>query len=422
MDEDLGFAKWLVEQGLLTKQSARRARDAQLGRLGRLDTEIVDLGLLTERATLDALGKYHKTRTVSGAELEHASPAALRMVTSRIANRLGVVPFKLEGKTLSVATRNPGDLLVEDEIAQLTGCMVASFATLEIRFVEALNRYYQAPITARYAGLVRRLSGTGERPRAADVELGRARPTSPPTSARAPDRARPNAEGSRSSPPPYQDALELSADELELFPSFRGEKLEAATAEPGLADEVPLTRPGTKAPSVPRETMEIGPEALLEAAGHALQNVEMRDDIADAVLGFCAPLFRRRMMLVLRQGTILGWRGEGYGVDEAVVRAISVPGDEPSVFSGLLQGVEFWLGPLPSMPRNTDLVMALGGEGPKDCYILPIRVRDKVVCFLYGDNQDAGVGGLPLGELRRLAVKAGLAFQIYLIKGKIRSS
>ncbi len=81
------------------------------------------------------------------------------MLTPRIASRLGVVPFKIEGKTLSVATLSPGDLLVEDEIAQQTGCMVASFVTLEIRFVEALNRHYQAPITARYAGLIRRLAG-----------------------------------------------------------------------------------------------------------------------------------------------------------------------------------------------------------------------------------------------------------------------
>ena len=43
-----------------------------------------------------------------------------------------------------------------------------------------------------------------------------------------------------------------------------------------------------------------------------------------------------------------------------------------------------------------------------------------MVCFLYGDNMGEGVGGLPLAELKRLAAKAGLAFQVYLLKGKIR--
>jgi len=433
--DEQSFAKWLLDKDLLSRDDLRRAREAQRGRMGNLDTEIIDLQLMSERETLEALGRFHKTRTVSGAELEFASASAVRMLTSRIAGRLGVIPFKLEGRTLSVATLNPGDLLVEDEIAQLTGCMVASFVALEIRFVEALNRHYQAPITARYAGLIRRLSGkkapskTAEIRRIIDEKELRPAPTvgDVERTIKAP---RPVAK------PAADEAVELSADERDLFPSLSvdGEGQLDEHAPP--AAESPVERPpsaetvsvGTSAPGdhgsapmVPAEAAEIGPEALLQAASHALQNVEMRDDIADALLGFCAPIFRRRMMLVQRKGTIMGWRGEGAEVDETAVRAISVPTEEPSVFSGLLKGVDFWLGPLPAMPHNNSLVLALGGPPPKDCYILPIKVRDRVVCFLYGDNLEDGVGGLPLGELKRLAGKAGFAFQIYLIKGKIRA-
>lgn len=430
MSGDRGFAEWLLAEGVLSKADLRRARDAQRGRLGNLDTEIIDLKLMSERATLDALGRFHKTRTVSGSELEFASSAAVHMLTSRIASRLGVVPFKLEGRTLSVATLNPGDLLVEDEIAQLTGCMVASFVALEIRFVEALSHHYQAPITARYAGLIRRLSGAVDRPETAavrraldDVDMSAQAPVREKR-VRQPSGNRP------STPPPAEEAVELSADERDLFPSLSLDD-EESTPSPGIpsassdgsvSGEVALLRQEhVPPPPVPAETTEIGPDALLQAAAHAMQNVEMRDDIADAMLGFCAPLFRRRMMLVQRKGTIMGWRGEGFGVDESAVRAIAVPTEEPSVFSGLLQGVDFWLGPLPSMPHNAELVLALGGDPPTGCYILPVKVRDRIVCFLYGDNQDKGVGGLPLGELKRLAAKAGLAFQIYLIKGKIRA-
>jgi len=429
--DDHDFGKWLVTQRLLSKDDLRRAENAQRGRLGRLDTEIIDLQLMSESAILDALGKFKKTRTVSGSELEHASPSAVRMLTPRIASRLGVVPFKIEGKTISVATLSPGDLLVEDEIAQQTGCMVASFVALEIRFVEALNRHYQSPITARYAGLVRRLLGAREAvkesPGRLSVDEVNATPLSSPVS----ERPRRAVETRRSAAPKPADSLELSAEERDLFPSLRDEEAEAAAATGVISGEVALVREDQAAapvpPAPPTETSppaetEFGMEALLGAASHAMQNVEMRDDIADAMLGFCSPLFSRRMMFVRRGDTIMGWRGEGAGVDQRVVRTVSIPSDEPSVFSGLLQGVEFWLGPLPSMPHNSDLVMALGGPPPKDCYILPVRVRDRTVCFLYGDNQDAGVGGLPLGELKRLAGKAGLAFQVYLLKGKIRAS
>ena len=85
------------------------------------------------------------------------------------------------------------------------------------------------------------------------------------------------------------------------------------------------------------------------------------------------------------------------------------------------QGIEFWLGPLPKMPCNMELVTGLGEDAPKDCFILPITVREKAVCFLYLDNGEEGVGGLPTVDLRRLAAKAGVAFQVYIMKGKIRA-
>jgi hypothetical protein len=68
-----------------------------------------------------------------------------------------------------------------------------------------------------------------------------------------------------------------------------------------------------------------------------------------------------------------------------------------------------------------DLVAGLGGTAPKDCFILPILVRDKTVCFLYCDNVEDGVGGLPMADLRRLTAKAGVAFQVYIMKSKIRT-
>ena len=117
----------------------------------------------------------------------------------------------------------------------------------------------------------------------------------------------------------------------------------------------------------------------------------------------------------------MGWRGEGEAVDLARVRKIAIPVAEPSVFSGLIQGADFWLGPLPTMPRNQEIVAGLGGTQPTECFILPVRLREKTVCLLYFDNIDDGVRDLPMPDLRRLGSKASLAFQVYLLKSKIRN-
>jgi hypothetical protein len=73
------------------------------------------------------------------------------------------------------------------------------------------------------------------------------------------------------------------------------------------------------------------------------------------------------------------------------------------------------------MPGNQELVRALGGVPPKECMVLPMFVSGKALGFLYGDNRDQGVTEIPIGHLRRLVAKADLAFQIYLLKGKIRT-
>lgn len=405
---DTAFGGWLVKEKLLRPDGLRRAAEIYKDSQSRLDTVILDLGLMSESTLLEALGRFHKTRTVSRAEFSAAETAA-RMVSPRVALRMQVVPFRLEGKTLSVATLNPGDLLVEDELALITGCMVASYVTLEIRLYEALNRLYGIPLSVQYASLITRFDGEGAAAR-------RPAPARPPI--RMSKSEMESAQGRTWRPKErirrpviHDQELEVSDEDLSLFPSLR-------TIEGEATGETP-SPPMLREPEPPPADLE--PEERLAATAEALQHAEMRDDIADAVLGFCAPLFRRRLMLVNRKGTVMGWRGEGDGVDQDKARRISIPLTDPSVFVGLTRGTELWLGPIPEMPRNKDLIAGLGGTAPKDCFILPIMVREKTVCFLYCDNVEDGVGGLPMADLRRLAAKAGLAFQVYIMKSKIRT-
>jgi len=405
------FGEWLVKGSLLREDGLRRALEIYKVTNARFDSVLLDLGLIHESTLLEALGRFHKTRTVSRKILSLVEASVARMVSPRIATRLRIVPFRLEGKILSVAALDPGDLLVEDELGLITGCLIASYITLEVRLSEALNQHYGVPLSTQNQSLIRRTDAKPQTSdRAASATTLRTGP--PPVSnddAPRRERRRPGDRPKRREK--YHEPLEMSDEDLHLFPSMRlgnGEVAAGATIPESI---------GAVAPPA----ADLSPDERMATTALALQNAEMREDIADAVLGFCAPLFRRRMMAVVRGDTVMGWRGEGEGVDPEMVRAISIPLREPSVFVGLSQGTEFWFGPLPKMPHNMDIVAGLGGLAPKECFILPVRVRSKTVCFLYCDNVDDGVAGLPMADLRRLAAKAGLAFQVYLMKSKIRN-
>jgi hypothetical protein len=429
---DREIAQQLVRDGLLGPDQAKEAM-ARAESLGvRLDTAVAIAGRVGERDLLAALGRLHNSRTVSGVELATVPPSVLRKLPPRAACRYEIVPFRLDGNTLSIATLTPGDLLVEDEVGLLTSCKVASFVTLEARLHEALDRYYQQPRSDAMVEASRRLSGLpppaarAAAARGRDGVWGRAiRSAKPAVDRSRPSTSRPSSPAQTARPGRRQvedPELELTEEDLGQFPSLAQEvqvdPVEASPTPPTDAQIWPT--PGQlEGPSLDWPG-DLTPEERLAAAAAALELAEMRDDIADVLLAFCAPYFRRRMVLILRKDHIVGWRGEGENVDESAVRAIEIPTGEPSVFHGLLQGMSFWMGPMPPMARNLELALALGGAEPRECVVLPVTLRSKVVCLLYGDNGGGGIGGAPLAELRRLAAKAGLAFEVYILKSKIR--
>jgi len=416
-----GFVSYLVSHGLLRKDAARDVLSMHEGSGARIDTVLLDLGLVAEPTLLSALGRYTNVRTVTHADLVSAGSDVTRLISPRVAARFGVVPVRQEGRTLVVAALDPGDLFVEDELSVMTGCLVSSRIALEVRVAEALARRYNVPLRPQLVAVSRRLATEAPaQPAASHSSASPAQPGTRPPEAPTQTAATPGPPTPSASPRPDRGfELEMSDEDLVQFPSL-GAAPETApglpTVEAAAAEgHAPINRVAL------RLKEEGDPEERLAAASVALLATEMRDDIADVLLAYSAPYLRRRMVLVVRSDSVIGWRGEGDGVGDEAVRAISVPLAEPSVFVGLSQGQSFWLGSLPPMPRNQDIGLALGSDPVGGCMILPITVRSKIVCFLYGDNGDAPIGNPPMAHLRRLVAKAGLAFQVYLLKSKIRT-
>ena len=161
------------------------------------------------------------------------------------------------------------------------------------------------------------------------------------------------------------------------------------------------------------------PEQRLDAVADALTRAEIRDDVADLVLAYCAPYLRRRVLLIRRDGRILGWRGEGEGVTVIGLRGIDVPGDEPSLFANLDPSAGLYVGPLSPFPAHRTLQDGLGTP-PRACVVIPIKVRDRIACYLYGDNMAGDLDALPAEAIERLARKVGTAFEVIILKNKIR--
>lgn len=492
------FGESLVEAGALNREQLAKALEMQKILGGRLGSNILELGLLDEGTLLDCLGRFRSTQTVDAMTLKRIPSAVLRSIPRKLALRYRLIPYQVRGKTLYVASKNPGDALQEDEISFLTSFMVRTHLALEFHLEVALHRHFKSPLDQRFVALTRRFATGPGSPSAVSplpsTPAG-ARPSSPP-GARSP--SLPSSGGARSAlpvsqirslptessaqsevpahskfrnlntPEPSMEFIELDADDLALLRGSEGATAaEVADVAPGQVaagqvvaagqappafgpgiGEQPPQEPAANLPPAAENLVAEGraAEPLVETldeaedqfgmpedadletrliwASRELQAADIRDEIGDVLLEFASAFYRRRALVIRRKEELVGWMASGEGpvegLEESSIRELSMAGTAPSIFFGLQEPGSFWLGPLPLLPANRQLVEALKGPAPKDCLVLPISLRSKIVGYLYVDNLDAGVAGTPVAEMKRLVAKAGLAFEVYILKNKIR--
>lgn len=408
----------LIEAGYVEPRSVTKALDLQASFGGRLGTNLLEIGAVGETDLTAVLGRINRTQTVDPEALRSVPPEVIRMVPPRMAKRFGVVPFQHSGGSLLVAGLDPGDAVTEDELSMITGALVRTVIGLEVRIRAALERYYRIPQSVRLEALSRRLDGRSSRlddPADAIPSSSVPPPSAVPASLRTREtdgsieRRRPRLVKRRAEVP---REIELTDEEHDrIF----GESRDEPRDEPG--DE-------------PRE--EGSPDGdhgnldtRLETASRALARAAMRDDVADALLAFAAPDFARRLLLIRRGSQILGWRGEGQGIAPKAVRKLLIETDAPSLFANLTDHPQTWRGPLPPFPAHEPLVAVLGGT-PARCVALPLMVRGRVIAFWFlcpdpTRTESASVSNSVIEGLERVASMAGLAFEVALLRNKIRT-
>ena len=146
-----------------------------------------------------------------------------------------------------------------------------------------------------------------------------------------------------------------------------------------------------------------------------------RDATAGAVLAALVRRFPSAAIFSSRSEGVTGWDAAGKDVNPSALRSFSVSWNEPSVFLTARISRDFYVGPLPSLPRHDQLAAALGGW-PREGIVLPVFIGEKPVAFLYASSPSPGAfSAWDLAFIRRLCDAASTAFAnaIRLKKGEI---
>jgi len=447
----------LVARGWITVQQLTRALKNQNVAGGRLGTCLLEMDAISEDLLLKGLAEHLAVPAVSVEDLRGVPEEVLGLIPDKLARRLRAVPFRVEVGRLDLALIDPRNLSAQDEIAFASGKRVKVYVANEIRILEALERYYGEECPSRFGVVLERLNrarflwdkrGESEPPATPERPLEnlfatppkiKLPPLLPELRAVAPQRPPPSAPAV--AVPRVQPmaspaaAVAAAAPSAAQAPPAHNPPVEALPVEsPPPRAAAPARAPMPRPMSVsltPEERAELGALAWVEPASTdrslpipanldeleaALVRARDLDEVGQILLGFLGRDHRRAALFQISRDRVSALKVHGTGIDRDAFAAFSIGFDQPSLFLNLRQSSSVYLGPLPPMPAHRQLARAWGGELPRDCIMLPVRIKDRLVMVIYADGATRGPVGLP--QIQRLAALATGAVERCILQRK----
>ncbi len=437
----------LLERGLLTEAQLKTALRTQEFFGGHLGSIFIELGFIKEEVLGESLAESANVRYAPPEFLDGIPQEVIGLLSKDLAQRYAVIPIRLQKREIHLAMLHPRDRRAIISLGNATKRTVVPYITPEFRIFDALERYYNV-VRDRPRRIMMEPSDdpfdtvNTPAPRQETIQ-------EPMVETAAASAGSPGELGLDGRP---LDA-DFSMDEaffsvqhtrqetdtlLDRLPQERSDWAEAEPAAPALP--TPLPGPQEETPGLPQPLP--GPSPLTSMSSETVAPAESeplaglnplarnarrflearsRDEIAEVLLQVTQCFFQRRLLFILQRDRIVGWDGCGSGVPRERIKRVLLPMDSLSLFTAVKVGSRPMIGPVADVPANRRLFKDLGMEIPNEVVLLPIRIKDRVVAILYGDNTSQPVGSIDVDLLRRFTMQAAIALEILILRSKLLS-
>jgi hypothetical protein len=360
----------LLDRGVLEMGELHTALEGCRRDGGRLGTHLLRLGYVDERPLLEALSEQLGVPYVPSTMLEPRSADLRTTVPMELQARAFAVPFSKTSRSLDVAMVNPNDAEAMDELASVSGLRINPYVATETAIRAAV----------------------GEPPTTVDEH-----------DLRRPGGARPDFAG--------WEAL-WSPSRVE--PSTLASVPKVLSARRGLSiASFPELKPILGGVG---QTAETALETL-EGLSEQLQWVRHRDDVGRLFVEFAGTLFERAVVVAVHKEAANGWLGVGEGLALEDVQSLVLPIAETHVLHNLMvSGGQRYVGPLGENEAALQSVLRIGAT--EAVAVVPVRVRDRAVMFVFGAGQ---VTAGSVAQAVSAAKMCGLAFEILILRNKLRA-
>jgi len=142
-------------------------------------------------------------------------------------------------------------------------------------------------------------------------------------------------------------------------------------------------------------------------------NAKDRDEIIGLLLNETKKISSRAAIFILKGERVAGWKARGMNAENTEFKV-----EPTSIFAEVMNRTSYYRGPLMKMPGNAPLISILTGT-PQDCCMIPIKLRDRIIAFLYVDNGNKSVLDAGLNYIHTMVTMASYSFEIAIIRKKI---
>src|SRR5215218_4761305 len=133
----------LVRENLITSQQLREALEYQRANGGRLGSNLIHLGIISDDVITAVLSRQYGVPSIN-LELFQIEDETIKLISHEVALKYSVLPISKVGASLTLAMADPTNVFAMDDIKFMTGLNVEPVIASEASLNVAIRKYYSS--------------------------------------------------------------------------------------------------------------------------------------------------------------------------------------------------------------------------------------------------------------------------------------
>ncbi|MBH25657.1 MAG: hypothetical protein CMH57_14640 [Myxococcales bacterium] len=376
------FSSLLVQNSVVSIEKMEEALQRQVIFGGRLGTNLLEMGVISEAELVHYLAMAHNTRPAETNHYTNLDPDAIGLLDIETVERLNLLPIRIHpGKQVDALVVDPLEPQILEGLQRMTEYEFVQFIAPEFRFLQALNQFFGRELPRRFERLINRFPQ--------QMRLG------------------------------TSSHLGHSVSKSNRTLSIQAIKLPHESQDQELHSPLGAPSSNTATATVIPRDMQLGLGWDPTEVSDFLSECYSRDTCLELLLGYSGNFAQRRVLLVVARNRLQGYIAAGLRDPDDRIRRFKLPIPEQSLLDQVCKGDNCYQGD-PEGVNIDILYQSFDQIPPEQIVLIPIRVGPRAGLLLLLDDNDLYIDIESLNPLFKVVSEVSTALEriIKLMKRK----